>query len=117
MGDGEPALLPTALLASERLPGLLPFALLGAGLAGLYLASLWLSVRALGHAGRPGAWMLAGAFLRVAGVCGGLWAIAGGQALRTGAALAGFVVARTLALAWVRRKGPAATASAAGRLP
>jgi F1F0 ATPase subunit 2 len=93
---------------TDRITDLLPAAAGGAVIAALYLAALWASVRALAPAGRPGAWLLAGAFARVALVCAGLGIASQGQPLPLAAALLAFVCVRTLALA-VTRRGPHAS--------
>jgi F1F0 ATPase subunit 2 len=91
---------------------LLPSAAAGAGLAILYLAALRASVRRIARADRAGVGLIAGAFARIALVCGGIWLAGGGDGPGMLAALAGFVLVRSVALGLVRRSGPA-TASGA----
>lgn len=98
--------------AFSAIADLLLTALAGAGLALLYLAALRASVHRVARADAAGLGLVAGAFARIALVCGGIWLAGGGDGHGMLAALAGFVVVRSVALGLVRRSGPAAASGA-----
>jgi F1F0 ATPase subunit 2 len=83
--------------------GLLLAATLGALLAGVHLAILWLALRGVARAGQVGASFLASLLLRLAVVVAGFLGMAlygGWRAVAAG--LIGFVAVRTLALGRIR---------------
>lgn len=73
----------------------------GAAAGAVYLAALWLCIRAVVHGGLSPAWLLASAILRLGALLGALFWIMHGDATRLIAALAGFVMVR-LAATWPR---------------
>jgi F1F0 ATPase subunit 2 len=77
----------------------------GIGLGAFYLLVLWVTTRKLVRSSAPAAWLLGGVVLRMGVLLGGFWLISDGHWTRLVAALAGFVVARTLAIHRVRRMG------------
>jgi F1F0 ATPase subunit 2 len=89
---------------SELALQLLPAVLAGSGLAGLYLAALWWSLRRLPSVERPGSWMLASSIVRIAGLLAGLWLAGRGQPLPLVAAFLGFLATRTGVIAFVRSR-------------
>lgn len=85
----------------------------GGALAGLWLAGLWLDVRSLARERRPYLRLVAGALVRLSIITAGFYLVIAfdGRWVHPVAALAGFLVARYLVLARVRRRsepGPAA---------
>lgn len=87
------------------LPSLLLSLAAGAVLAGVYLVILWISLYRLQHRRRPGQWVALGLIVRLAVVVSGFYVILGnGRWQLLLAALAGFVMVRTLAVGSMRRR-------------
>lgn len=84
-------------------------ALAGAALAGVHLAGLWWSVRRAARTPRPARLLAASALLRIAVVALGLALVATRGAPALFAALAGFLLTRTLVLARARSADGSAT--------
>ena len=78
--------------------------LAGAALGAGYMAALWFSVRELAQARHPLAGLLGGAALRIGVLLGLFYLVMDGDAARLLAGLVGFVVVRTAATRWVRRR-------------
>ncbi|MEB3322643.1 MAG: ATP synthase subunit I [Synechococcaceae cyanobacterium] len=75
---------------------LLPALLAGFGLGVLFFTGLWFTVRALPRSSHPLLLMVGSAVLRLAALLPALALLAGNSWLRLGAALLGFLLARTL---------------------
>ena len=90
-------------------------ALAGAVVGAVFFAGLWLTVRGLPGARRPGLLTAASAVGRIALAVGVLVAVArGGSWVRVVACLGGFVAVRIALVRWVKAKRPAG-GQAAGR--
>jgi len=76
--------------------GLIPAFAGGMVLGALFFAGLWLSVRKLSHAERPGVLMAFSYVARMTAVLGGLYLLTSGDWQKLAAALVGFVLARIL---------------------
>ena len=83
-------------------------------LGAIYLAVLWLSVRRLARVRHPGLLMVAGYILRMLLLIGGLYLLGDGQWQSFVAALAGFILVRTLVLRLLGRNDERATTALPG---
>lgn len=81
---------------------------LGALIAALYLSSLWLTVRRIHRGRHPALWLLSSLVVRMGLLLIAFYFIVGdGHWERLLAALAGFVILRTIAIRRVRQQIPA----------
>lgn len=83
-------------------------------LAAIYLAVLWLTVRRLAHVRRPGLLMVASYMLRMLLLIAGLYLLGDSQWQSFVAALAGFILVRTLVLRLLGRNDERATIALPG---
>ena len=83
-------------------------------LGAIYLAVLWLSVHRLTRVRRPGLLMVAGYVLRMLLLIAGFYLLGGGQWQSFVAALAGFILVRTLVLRLLGRNHERATIALPG---
>lgn len=63
-----------------------------------WFGSLWLVVRHLPNASRPGLWLAGGALARFAAFLSALWALTAGHGPAVAVCLAGFIATRTAAV-------------------
>lgn len=78
------------------------FAAVGAVLAGLYLGALWLTVAKLASVRAPLMLLFVSTVLRLAALLGAFAVLTSMEWTRLAACLAGFLIMRLLAIAWLR---------------